>query len=55
MTGGSGEPSAAKGGWPQEAGPVIVGVGASAASPGSIERFFSRLTLEPDLAVVLVV
>jgi two-component system CheB/CheR fusion protein len=36
-------------------GPLIVGVGASASATASIERFLSRLTLEPDQAVVLVI
>jgi two-component system CheB/CheR fusion protein len=34
--------------------PLIVGVGASAGAMDSIERFFSRLQLDPDQAVVLV-
>ncbi|MBP2426588.1 two-component sensor histidine kinase [Bradyrhizobium japonicum] len=34
--------------------PLIVGVGASAGALDSIERFFSRLRLNPDQAVVLV-
>jgi two-component system CheB/CheR fusion protein len=34
--------------------PLIVGVGASAGSMDSIERFFSRLKLDPDQAIVLV-
>src|SRR3954452_19538531 len=34
-------------------GPTIIGVGASAGAPDSIERFFSRLTLEADQALVL--
>ncbi|MBI5260799.1 MAG: PAS domain-containing protein [Bradyrhizobium sp.] len=34
--------------------PLIVGVGASAAAMDSIERFFSRLALAPDQALVLV-
>jgi two-component system CheB/CheR fusion protein len=33
--------------------PFVVGVGASAAARDSIERFFSRLTLDPDQAIVL--
>src|SRR5262245_33325186 len=35
--------------------PLIVGVGASASAAASIERFLSRLTLDPDQAVVLVI
>jgi two-component system, chemotaxis family, CheB/CheR fusion protein len=38
----------------QIAGPLIIGVGASADSIGSIERFFGTLTLREDQAVVLV-
>jgi two-component system, chemotaxis family, CheB/CheR fusion protein len=38
----------------QPKGPLIVGVGASAAAMDSIERFFSNLKLDPDQAVVLV-
>ncbi|MBR0874293.1 PAS domain-containing protein [Bradyrhizobium tropiciagri] len=38
----------------QSKAPLIVGVGASAAALDSIERFFSRLRLNPDQAVVLV-
>ncbi|MGY3444769.1 CheR family methyltransferase [Bradyrhizobium sp. USDA 4473] len=34
--------------------PLIVGVGASAAALNSIERFFSKLRLNPDQAIVLV-
>jgi two-component system CheB/CheR fusion protein len=34
--------------------PLIVGVGASAGAMDSIERFFSKLKLHPDQAVVLV-
>ena len=35
--------------------PVVVGVGASAAAPDSIDRFFSTFSLSPDQATVLVV
>ncbi len=35
--------------------PIIVGVGASAAASDSIERFFSRVQLDTDQAIVLVV
>ena len=38
----------------QSKAPLIVGVGASAGAMDSIERFFSRLKLDPDQAVVLV-
>src|SRR5215813_13897868 len=34
--------------------PLIVGLGASAGAMNSIERFFSKLTVEPDQAIVLV-
>jgi two-component system, chemotaxis family, CheB/CheR fusion protein len=34
--------------------PLIIGVGASAAAMNSIERFFSRLSLDPEQAIVLV-
>jgi two-component system CheB/CheR fusion protein len=34
--------------------PLVVGVGASASAMNSIERFLSRLSLDPDVAVVLV-
>jgi two-component system, chemotaxis family, CheB/CheR fusion protein len=34
--------------------PLIVGIGGSTGAMNSIERFFSKLVLEPDLAVVLV-
>jgi two-component sensor histidine kinase len=49
------------GGGPRQGGedsrrrtPLIVGIGGSAGAMDSIERFFSRLVLEPDQAVVLV-
>ncbi|PAY06751.1 methyltransferase [Bradyrhizobium sp. UFLA03-84] len=38
----------------QSKAPLIVGVGASAAALDSIERFFSKLRLNPDQAMVLV-
>ncbi|MCS3449461.1 MULTISPECIES: CheR family methyltransferase [Bradyrhizobium] len=38
----------------QSKAPLIIGVGASAAALDSIERFFSKLRLNPDQAVVLV-
>ncbi len=34
--------------------PLVIGVGASASVKGSIERFFSKLSLHPDQAIVLV-
>ncbi|VIO65146.1 Blue-light-activated histidine kinase 1 [Bradyrhizobium ivorense] len=38
----------------QSKAPLIIGVGASAAALDSMDRFFSRLRLNPDQAVVLV-
>ncbi|WOH78372.1 CheR family methyltransferase [Bradyrhizobium sp. BEA-2-5] len=38
----------------QSKAPLIIGVGASAGTLDSIERFFSKLRLNPDQAVVLV-
>ena len=33
--------------------PLVVGVGASASTMNSIERFFSKFSLDPDQAIVL--
>jgi two-component sensor histidine kinase len=38
----------------QPKSPLIVGVGASASALSSIERFFSKFTLDPEQAIVLV-
>ena len=34
--------------------PLVVGVGASASTMSSIERFFSKFSLDPEQAIVLV-
>ena len=34
--------------------PLVIGVGASAGAMGSIERFFSKFSLDPALAIILV-
>lgn len=47
-----GNPPTEKGSQPKS--PLVIGVGASASEIGSIERFFSKLTLRPDQALVLV-
>src|SRR5262249_53285500 len=39
----------------QSSGPLIIGVGASAGSTDSIERFLAGLKLEPDQVLVLAV
>src|SRR5579871_1754902 len=34
--------------------PLVIGVGASASATNSVERFFSKLSLDPDQAIVVV-